>query len=146
MSCHYSSEIQRIIIKHYGNQFHFKIQSKNTEIDFIIFFLESDKVFYERWLKIPGNDIKKLTTNPAFQKAATKSGYISRFRQQIYGTEYGARYRSYLLAKETGNYTFYTFCDDTCQLFISGDMNPREKKMIINQATNVGDAPQNCCK
>ena len=98
------------------------------------------------WLKIPGNDIKALTTNPAFQKAATKKGYISRFIHKIFGTDYGARYRSYLLAKETGNYTFYTFCDDNCQFFISGDMNPRGKKMIINQTTNVGDAPQNCCK
>ena len=103
-------------------------------------------MFYERWLKIPGDEIQALTTNPAFQKPANKSGYISRFRQQIYGTYYGARYRSYLLAKETGMYTFYTFCDDTCQLFISRDMNPREKEIIIDQSTNVGDASQNCCE
>lgn len=103
-------------------------------------------MFYERWENIPGDQIRELTTNPAFQEAADKSGYLSRFRQQIYATKYGARYRSYLLAKETGMYTFYTFCDDTCQLFLSRDMNPGEKEMIINQTKNVGDAPQNCCE
>ena len=111
-----------------------------------LFGLESGKVFYERWVNINGNQVKDLTTNPAYQESADKSGYISRLWQQIYGTNYGARYRTYLLAKETGYYTFYTFCDDACQLFISSCISPSDKAMIINQIWNVQDAPQNCCK
>ena len=110
-----------------------------------LFGLESDKVFYERWW-ISGAQVKDLTTNPAFQKSANESGYISQLKEENRGSNYGARYRTYLLAKETGYYTFYTFCDDSCQLFISSYISPSDKAMIIDQSLYVGDAPQNCCK
>lgn len=110
-----------------------------------LFGLESDKVFYERWW-IRGTQVKDLTTNPAFQKSANESGYISQLKEENRGSYYGARYRTYLLAKETGYYTFYTFCDDSCQLFISSCISPSDKAMIINQSWHVEDAPQNCCK
>ena len=111
-----------------------------------LFGLASDKVFYERWWKIPGTRVKDLTTNPAFQKSANETGYISQLREKNRGIYYGARYRTYLLAKETGYHTFYTFCDDSCQLFISSCISPSDKAMIINQSLYVGHAPQNCCK
>lgn len=107
---------------------------------------ESRKVFYEQWSKIDGTAIKDLTANSEFQRRPTKSGYCPSFKYVIYGTHYGGRYRSYLLAQETGSYTFYTFCDDTCQLFLSSDISPKNKKMIIDQNINVpAAAAENCC-
>ncbi|EDO28260.1 predicted protein [Nematostella vectensis] len=47
--------------------------------------------------------------------------------------QYGVRMRAYFLAPLTGSYTFYTTCDDSCQLFLSTDVNPKTKRMIIDQ-------------
>lgn len=101
----------------------------------------------ERWLNITGSTVEDLTTNPEFQKTATKIKYLPKFKEIVFAQRYGARYRSYLFANETGNFTFYTFCDDSCQLFLSSGINPRNKKMIIDQPRRV-PAPNKskCCE
>ncbi|PFX28285.1 adhesion G protein-coupled receptor L2-like isoform X2 [Stylophora pistillata] len=108
-----------------------------------------DVVLGEKWLNINGTEIKDLTSNPRYLKNADKSSYFSLFKDYRPNEKYnnhGARYRSYLLAQETGNYTFYTFCDDSCRLYLSIDVNPRNKKEIIDQTKNVPIVNEiNCC-
>lgn len=113
----------------------------------LFIFLESNKVLSERWIQIDGSAVKDLTTDPKFQKNATKTKYLRDFKDVVYGQKYGGRYRSYLLANQTGNYTFYTICDDTCQLFLSNGINPRDKHIIIDQTKNVPRFNKTaCCK
>lgn len=104
-------------------------------------------MFSEQWSGINGTAIKGLTLDPRFPNNATKRKYIENFFQNTFTNNYGSRYRSYFLAKETGNYTFYTFCDDYCQVFLSSDVNPRNKRQIIDQKKAVKDPnDSNCCR
>lgn len=105
-------------------------------------------MFNEQWSGIEGKTIKDLTSDPRFPNNANKSEYIPHFKKNRANHEnYGNRFRSYLLARETGNYTFYTFCDDSCRLFLSSDINPRNKRQIIDQYKNVDRVDEsNCCR
>lgn len=101
-------------------------------------------MFAERWLNISGSAVKDFTTSPLFHdKIADKSNYLPQFKQIVYGFKYVARYRSYLVANGTGNFTFYTCCDDTCKLFLSSGDNPSNKRMIVHQTTHV--SLKACC-
>ncbi|XP_074610692.1 adhesion G protein-coupled receptor L3-like isoform X2 [Acropora palmata] len=98
-----------------------------------------EKVFAQRWLNIRGSAVDQdFTTSPSFQnKSAYRSKYLPHFRQIVQGFNYVARYRSYLVANGTGNFTFFTCCDDTCKLFLSNGNTPSNKRMIIHQTTHV---------
>ena len=109
-----------------------------------------DLVLDEKWLNISGVKITALTSDPRYPDNATESGYLPLFKDnnpnEVY-RNHGARYRSYFQAQETGNYTFYTFCDDRCRLYLSSDVNPRHKKTIINQTQHVSHVNEsNCCR
>ncbi|CAH3148509.1 unnamed protein product [Pocillopora meandrina] len=109
-----------------------------------------DLVLDEKWLNISGDEIKELTSDPRYPDNATESGYLPLFKDynpnEVY-RNHGARYRSYFQAQETGNYTFYTFCDDSCRLYLSSDVNPKHKKTIINQTQHVDHVNEsNCCR
>lgn len=106
-------------------------------------------MFSEQWSDINGTAIEGLRSDPRFPNNATRREYIENFKKiTVNHKNYGSRYRSYFLAKETGNYTFYTFCDDYCQVFLSSDVNPRKKRLIIDQRKAVPKIVDetNCCR
>ena len=106
-----------------------------------------EKVRSERWFNITGSKVSDHTTSPVFHRQADIYEYLSCFKETVFNApNYLGRYRSYLLPNETGNFTFFTFCDNTCQLFLSSGINPRNKRLIIHQTNNVGQAPKNCCR
>ncbi|XP_068745115.1 adhesion G-protein coupled receptor D1-like isoform X2 [Montipora capricornis] len=106
-----------------------------------------EKVRSERWFNITGSNVSDHTTSPVFRRQANEVKYLSCFEETVpKAPNYLGRYRSYLLPNETGNFTFFTFCDDTCQLFLSSGINPRNKRLIIHQTQNVGQASKNCCR
>ena len=106
-----------------------------------------EKVRSERWFNITGRKVSDHTTSPVFHRQPNKDEYLSCFEETVpMAPNYLGRYRSYLLLNETGNFTFFTFCDDTCQLFLSSGINPRNKRLIIHQTQNVGQASKNCCR
>jgi hypothetical protein len=43
---------------------------------------------------------------------------------------FGARYRGYICAPETGNYTFYIAADDGGEFYLSSDENPANKRLV----------------
>ena len=128
---------------------HFILINSSLE-SFFILTPGPDLVLDEKWLNISGDEIKDLTSDPRYPDNATESGYRSLFKDNNLNEVYfnhGARYRSYFQAQETGNYTFYTFCDDSCRLYLSSDVNPRCKKTIINQTKRVSYVNEsNCCR
>ena len=51
---------------------------------------------------------------------------------------YGQRIRGWFVAPDTGNYTFYSSCDNYCILYLSNNTDPKNKRMIINQRQYTG--------
>ncbi|KAJ7379075.1 hypothetical protein OS493_018872 [Desmophyllum pertusum] len=93
-------------------------------------------VFSEEWLNISGTEIQDLTSDSSFPNNATKADTLDNSVEQNGRKD----------MEETGNYTFYTFCDDRCRLFLSSDINPRNKRRIIDQNKNVVKVNEsNCC-
>ncbi|XP_048578568.1 adhesion G protein-coupled receptor L4 isoform X2 [Nematostella vectensis] len=93
-------------------------------------------VFYEEWSG-EGSQISNLTRDKNYPMNATVNGHVTtmQIKNEPFSMrrQYGVRMRAYFLAPLTGSYTFYTTCDDSCQLFLSTDVNPKTKRMIIDQ-------------
>ena len=51
----------------------------------------------------------------------------------ISGDYYGQRVRGWFLAPQTGRYTFYSSCDDDCEILLSKNDDPLNKKTILAQ-------------
>ena len=49
------------------------------------------------------------------------------------GEYYGQRLRGWFLAPETGNFTFYSSCDNYCRLYLSSNNNSQNKVLIVDQ-------------
>lgn len=49
------------------------------------------------------------------------------------GTDYGQRLYGWFRAPEKGNYIFYSSCSDSCELYLSNDDTPSNKRRIISQ-------------
>ena len=49
------------------------------------------------------------------------------------GKDYGQRLYGWFRAPEKGNYVFYSSCSDSCELYLSNDDNPKNKRRIISQ-------------
>ncbi|EDO32429.1 predicted protein [Nematostella vectensis] len=95
-------------------------------------------VFYEEWSGAKGSQISNLTRDKNYPMNATVNGHVTtmQIKKEPFSMrrQYGVRMRAYFLAPLTGSYTFYTTCDDSCQLFLSTDVNPKTKRMIIDQS------------
>ncbi|MGN6386420.1 MAG: lamin tail domain-containing protein, partial [Verrucomicrobiota bacterium] len=86
--------------------------------------------------------IDGLLNNPNYPGNPSIVGTIPNFEAPAnFGDQYGQRVRGYLLAPQTGNYTFWIASDDQSQLFISGD----EQSTLLTKiaevfgATGAGD-------
>lgn len=55
-----------------------------------------------------------------------------------YGDNYSQRVSGWFKAPTTGNYTWYLASDDDCDLFLSTDSNPANKRMIAQQISWCG--------
>lgn len=114
------------------------MKQKGPNVLFLIYCSGPPNVFYERWLNINGSTIDELVNNPRYPNDPNISQYQSQmFAKHISRNNFGSRYRSYFQASETGNYTFFTSCDDTCRLFQSPDVNPVHRRQIVDQNKDV---------
>ena len=52
---------------------------------------------------------------------------------QNFSDYYGQRIRGWFLALQTSNYTFYSSCNQVCELYLSNDTDPKNKVLIVNQ-------------
>ena len=69
-----------------------------------------------------------------FQHNATVIGSLDNFDSPYnIGNNYALQMWSYFLAPEAGLYTFYSACDDMCQVFLSSTDRKEDKEMIIFQ-------------
>jgi len=84
-------------------------------------------VYFERFYdgSINGG-IASLLNLPAYPNTPTNRDLLLTFDfpENRYGDNYGSRLRAYLIAPETGLYTFRIASDDNSRLFVSTDTNP----------------------
>lgn len=50
-----------------------------------------------------------------------------------YADNYGQRVRGYFQPPQTGQYQFYSSCDEVCDVYMSVDQNPAHKGRLISQ-------------
>ena len=78
--------------------------------------------------------VEALKRNPKYPQSPDSYGTINVFDAPHNVAEhYGQRIRGWFIAPETGNYTFYSSCDDFCELYLSNDTDSKNKVLIINQ-------------
>jgi endoglucanase len=92
---------------------------------------------WEQWVGVWGNTANiPLTTTPNSMTTLTKLESARNI-----GDFYGARIRGYICPPQDGSYTFNIAGDDACQLYLSSDENPGNKKLIanVNGYTSYGE-------
>lgn len=90
-------------------------------------------IVYERWSSVGGIDVQSLITTPDYPNNPTNRSVRSLFEtpeDQV--LDYGARMTGWLLAPETGNYTFWIAGDDRAELRLSTDANPANMRLIAS--------------
>ena len=97
--------------------------------------LVSPGLIREVYLNNPSiSGISGLKKNPNFPKSPDSYEIINVFDAPYnIGDHYGQRIRGWFVAPKTGNYTFYSSCDDDCEIYLSKDTDPKNKILIINQ-------------
>lgn len=81
-----------------------------------------------------------LTTTPTKSQVQAMASFESTTNQ---AENFGARYRGYVCAPETGNYTFYIASDDGGELWLSADANPANKRKIAFMPNCGWTTPRN---
>lgn len=99
----------------------------------LFFTIENGAVFTEQWDDIAGLNVKDLTDQPTYPDSPNETYNMSTFYLgETWTPNFGMRMRSYFQAPLTGNYSFYTDCDDSCMVYLSTSVNPKDKKVIVN--------------
>lgn len=87
----------------------------------------------EVWFDVTGTAVSDLTGSAAFAGSPGLTDSLLAFESEGLGTNYGQRVSGYLLAPETGPYVFHLASDDAAQLWLSLDMNPANRALIVEE-------------
>ncbi|MBE0534850.1 MAG: immunoglobulin domain-containing protein [Phycisphaerae bacterium] len=89
------------------------------------------ELLYEYWSGIGGTAIADLTANANYPNNPSGSQYLTSFEAPWdWADDYGAQITGYVVAPETGSYTFYIAADDGADLWLSTDTNPANATQI----------------
>lgn len=86
----------------------------------------------EIWENIPGASVSDLTNSPDYPDRPTSSSYATDLFESPTDIleNYGLRMHGYLIAPQTGNYTFWIATDDGGALYLSTDERPANAQLI----------------
>lgn len=93
----------------------------------------------ETWNDIPGSRIENLTYHSRYPGLPDKSEFIYSAETPVNRADnYGTRMRGYVIAPDTGAYTFYLSGDYNCQLWLSpsGGQFAKQTAASISGSTN----------
>jgi PKD repeat protein/glucose/arabinose dehydrogenase len=91
---------------------------------------------------ISGSSVADLVNSPNFPDSPTSTNNPTSFQATSnIGSNYGTRFRGYILAPTTGNYTFTAVSDDASVVYLSLNADPRYKREICSVPgfTNVAE-------
>ncbi len=104
-------------------------------------FARNGEVLYEYWSGIGGTSIGDLTANPNYPDNPSGSEYRTSFEAPWdWADDYGCQMTGWVVAPETGQYTFYIASDDAGELWLSPDTDPANRVQI---AFVAGWTPRN---
>lgn len=96
-------------------------------------------ILREYWLGLPGDAVVDLTGSVDFPAAPTGRETPTIFEGPInWGDEYGSRFRGYVTAPTTGNYTFFIAGDNQCELWLGTSTNISTRRLIARVLTWTG--------
>ena len=110
----------------------------NTKQDFTAFSFIGGFMVVDIWDNITTGDAASLQSNQRIIDNQFDRSFLvseSQLSNAEHGDNYGGRLSGYIVAPETGNYTFYIAGDDNFELYLSTDESPANKVMIANLAT-----------
>jgi hypothetical protein len=91
----------------------------------------SGYVTREYWTGVGGSTVATLTSSTNYPTTPSGTTYLSLLETAYNWTDnYGTRIRGYVYPPQTGNYTFWIAGDDTCELWLSTDDNPANRRKI----------------
>jgi len=106
--------------------------------------------YYEH---IPEKQIKNLRSAGTFPNQPSRTVQIGRFElSENVGDNYGVRVRGYLVAPQSGKYTFEVCVDDAAELWLSSDDTPANMRKIVTLNSWVtgwgqrGDQKSDACE
>jgi hypothetical protein len=96
-------------------------------------------ILREYWLGLPGKTIADLTNAVGFPDSPTGRETPTMFEGPTnWSDEYGSRFRGYVTPTTTGNHTFFIAGDNQCELWLSTDDDPANKRLIARVLTYTG--------
>lgn len=89
------------------------------------------KLLRELWENQEGGGLNELTADEFFPDYPTKADFVSSFEGQTdWSDSYGQRFRGFVHAPASGEYTFWVASDDQAVVFISENEDPAKKREI----------------
>ncbi|XP_047136223.1 uncharacterized protein LOC105847419 isoform X2 [Hydra vulgaris] len=79
-------------------------------------------------------NISSLRSLLIYPKTSNYGEMITLVDAGINKPNYCQRIRGWFVSSQQGNHTFYTSCDDICQLYLSDDIDPLNAHLIISQS------------
>ena len=90
-------------------------------------------IYREWWDNVNGLNVSDLTNNPNFPQNPSGTSKLLTFEEpRDFKENFGSRIQGYIYPPQTGYYTFWIAGDDSCQLWLSTDGTPENKRMIAN--------------
>ena len=120
---------------------HFAVAAANYELSELPF---TGGILREYWTNAPGEyHPTYLTSNTNYPDHPSGRDYLTNFETFSYwGTNYGARFRGYLLPTTTGDYNFWITAGDGGDLYLSPDNNPDHRQQIAHWGGPDGNTQQ----
>jgi hypothetical protein len=94
--------------------------------------LKAGSILREVYQNISGTAVSDLTNNPAYPDQPTSTNLVTNFFEAPvdFAENYGQRMRGYITPPLTGDYTFWIATDDNGSLYLSGDENPSNVRLL----------------
>ncbi len=93
----------------------------------------TNKILYEVWESIGGDNLSALTGHADYPNNPTTSEYVDSFQSPVdWADNYGQRLMGWLKPPQTGDYTFWIAGDNEQQLWLSSDGSPTNALQIAN--------------
>lgn len=90
------------------------------------------------WTGIGGTSIPDLVNHPNYPNSPSGSSVLNSFQGPTsFGNNYGTRVRGYIVAPETGAYTFTVTSDDASAVYLSPNAEARHKALICSVPGNT---------
>ncbi len=97
-------------------------------------------VLYQQYANIPGSTVGNLISAPNFPDNPTSTTIFPSFDgpKDDGASNYGAKMSGWVLAPQSGPYTFWIAADDNAELRLSTDANPVNKNLIASVSNYTG--------